>query len=857
MRSLRVLLAIVTVATVAVPALAASSAPKVKTPARKPAPVRPTAAPPPVLKSLTVEPAEVTLVGAHSERQLIVTGSFSDGTDRDLTDLVHYTATGTAVRTTADGKLFAGADGEAKVKAAIGKYSAWVKVSVKETGQDRPRSFRNEVIPILTRAGCNQGACHGAQLGKGGLKLSLLGFDPDADYPAIVRQNEARRVVLTDPEKSLLLMKPTMGVPHAGGLRFKPDSNEYAVLIDWLRYGAPGPIAEEPAPVRVEVTPAQRQFRVTGAKVEQPVTVAIPQLKGAPLAVKAAPGQRLAAIAIYKDGSTEDVTRKAQYNSLNDTIAAVDSDAKVSLVDRGATAIMVRYRGMATVARMLTPYREIRAYPQVAVANYVDENVARKWREMGLTPSEKCDDPTFIRRVYLDTIGILPPVEDVRAFLSSNDPDKRKKLIDAVLDRPEYVDYWTLKWGDTLRNNTDKLGPKGMWSFYNWLRTSFRDNKPMDVFVRDLITAQGSTYSVGPANYFRVANNPADLAETTGQVFLGVRLACAKCHHHPYEKWGQDDYWQMAAFFGRIALKGSQEFGLFGQEQIVRVNANGEVGNPRTGKIMKPTPLDGEPMEDPIDRRRALANWLTKPDNMMFSRNIVNRYWGYLFGRGITEPVDDVRVTNPPSNPELLDALAKDFVAHRFDVKHLLRTILNSETYQLSSTPTKANKGDDVFYSKYPVRRLGAEELLDAVNYATGSPDKFPNLPAGFRATQLPDPSTQNYFLDTFGRPSRVIVCECERQTEPTMASALHLINSDYVQNKLMNGSGRLQTLINAKKSDEEIVEEVFLVTFSRLPNAEELAKAQLAIVNAPNRKEGTEDVLWALLNSREFLFRH
>jgi hypothetical protein len=396
-----------------------------------------------------------------------------------------------------------------------------------------------------------------------------------------------------------------------------------------------------------------------------------------------------------------------------------------------------------------------------------------------------------------------------------------------------------------------------MWSFYNWLRTAFRENKPMDQFARELITAQGSAYTTGPANYFRVASNPADLAETTSQVFLGVRMACAKCHHHPFEKWTQDDYWQMAAFFARVGLKGSQEFGIFGGEQVVRLNATGEVANPRTGKVMKPTPLDGQPSDDPLDRRRALAAWMTAPDNTFFARNLVNRYWGYLMGRGIVEPVDDMRVTNPPSNPELLDALAREFAANGFDVKKLLRRILTSEVYQLSSNPTPENKQDEVFYTKYAVKRMAAEELLDAINFATGTTDKFPNLPAGMRAVQLPDPNVQNYFLDTFGRPPRQITCECERTAEPNMAQALHLMNSDFVQNKVASGSGRVAKLLAAKKSDEEIVDELYLVTFSRVPSPDERTKAILTVSQAPNKKEGFEDLLWALLNSREFVFKH
>jgi len=826
-----------------------SSAAGIKSlPAAKPVP------PIPLLTSLTVIPAEVSLTGPRAERQLLVNGRFSDGVERDVTDSVKYFSSAPrAVAVSAAGRVTALNDTGARVKVVAGGLTAWVKVGAKDTSRDVPRTFENDVVPVLTKAGCNMGACHGALNGKGGFRLSLLGFDPAADFASIAQENEGRRIVVTDPAESLILKKATMTVPHAGGIRFKADSYEYQVVLGWLKDGSAGPQPDAPEITGVEVLPAERTTHLAQPELK----VAFPQAKGAPKPVALHQGQRLVALAKFRDGHVEDVTRKAQFNSLNDGVADAADDGQVTMAAKGATAVMVRYRGMATIARMIAPYRELPVQPAVARSNYVDALVAARWKQMGLLPSPRSTDAEFIRRVYLDVLATLPTPDEVRAFLASTDPEKRSKLIDAALDRPEYVDNWTLKWGDLLRNNSDKVQPKGMWSFYNWMRASFRENKPMDRFARELVTAQGSAYTTGPANYFRVASNPADLAETTSQVFLGVRLACAKCHHHPFEKWTQDDYWQMAAFFARVGLKGSQEFGIFGGEQVVRVNPSGEVANPRTGKVMKPKPLDGEPSDDPIDRRRALASWMTDPRNELFARNIVNRYWGYMMGRGIVEPVDDIRVTNPPSNPELLEALAKDFVTNGFDVKKLLRQILNSDTYQLSSNPTPDNKLDEVFYSKYAVKRMGAEELLDAVNAATGTTEKFPNLPAGMHAVQLPDPKVQNYFLDTFGRPLREIACECERSAEPNMAQALHLMNSDFVQNKVAAKTGRVGKLLEAKKPDDEIVQELYLATVSRPATPEEAARALQGVSLAPNKTEGFEDLLWALLNSREFMFKH
>jgi hypothetical protein len=493
----------------------------------------------------------------------------------------------------------------------------------------------------------------------------------------------------------------------------------------------------------------------------------------------------------------------------------------------------------------------------VRATSIIDSLVARKWTALGLTPSPPCTDAEFVRRAFLDAIGTLPTPAEVEAFLADRTPDKREKLIDALLSRQEYADYWTLKWGDLLRVGRGRLGEKGMWSFYNWLHTAVRENRPVDRWVRELLTAQGSSYTTGPANYYRVATSPADLAETTSQVFLGVRMQCAKCHHHPFEKWSQDDYYSLAAFFARVGSKGSDEFGIFGGERVVRLNATGEVRHPKTGKELKPRPLDGPPSDDPVDRRRALADWLTAKENTLFARNIVNRYWAYLMGRGIVEPVDDMRVTNPPTNPELLDVLAKSFVESGYDLKALVRTIMTSRVYQLSSATSAANAKDEAFFSHYRLRRIPAEALLDAIGAATGTVEKFNGLPRGTRAIQLPDAGIDSYFLDTFGRPKREIACECERTGEPNISQALHLMNSDFVNRKVSQSEGRIAKRIEANEPTHAIIRELYLATVSRPPNPTELATALRLVAKAPSRKEGVEDLLWTLLNSREFLFNH
>jgi hypothetical protein len=482
-----------------------------------------------------------------------------------------------------------------------------------------------------------------------------------------------------------------------------------------------------------------------------------------------------------------------------------------------------------------------------------------KWKELGLTPSALCSDEEFFRRIHVDGIGTLPKTEDIQSFLADRAPDKRVKAIDRVLNRPEFIDFWALKWGDLLRINRDFLQERGMWSFHNWVRGCIRDHKPVDEMVRDIVTAQGSTFTEGPANYFLVANNPADWAETTSQLFLGVRIGCARCHHHPFEKWSQDDYYGMTAFFVRLGTKGSQEFGIFGGERVVYLRSNGEQGHPRKGGIVPPHPLDGAKMDDPIDRRFQLARWLTAAENPFFTRNIVNRFWGYLMGRGLVEPLDDMRATNPASNPELLDALAKDFADHRFQLKHLLRTIMNSRAYQLSGQAAPANQADasNVHYTRFGVRRLTAEQLADALDFATDTREKYRGLPLGTRAIQLPDSRVPSFFLDVFGRPSRQITCECERTVQPNIAQALHLLNSDYLNKKIGDPKGRIESMFKAKKPLAEMVNALYMVTLSRPPQGEELNRAMHWIGMAPTPREGVQDLLWTLLNSREFLFNH
>ncbi|MGE3780242.1 MAG: DUF1549 and DUF1553 domain-containing protein, partial [Pirellulaceae bacterium] len=525
------------------------------------------------------------------------------------------------------------------------------------------------------------------------------------------------------------------------------------------------------------------------------------------------------------------------------------------------------FEGQAALSTFVIPFGPAPQLTGWHNHNFVDELASRKFQELGIEPSPLCDDATFHRRAFLDAIGTLPSVDETVAFLQSTDPNKRAKLVDRLLgltDDPTqhtydelYAAYWTLKWSDLIRNTSTKLGEQGMWAMHNWIRDSFRQNKPFDGFVRELVTGKGSIYSNGPANYFRINNNSSDLAESTSQLFLGVRLECAKCHHHPFEKYGQEDYYGFAAFFSRVGLKRSEEFGLFGGEQVVYVQPTGDVRHPRTGKVLPPTTLDGQSREDEMDRRYGLAEWLTSRDNEFFARALVNRYMSYLLGRGLVEPVDDMRSTNPPSNVELMDALARHFTESGFNIKRLMQAIMHSRLYQLSAAPTENNVGDNRFYSHFLVKRIPAEPLLDAIDRVTSSPTKFQNLPQGTRAIELPDAEYPDYFLNTFAKPRRASVCECERSPDESLSQALHTLNGDVLAAKIGDGKGRIAQLLNEKRSHADVVTQLYLAALGRQPSTAELAASQNHLAASPTPQEYYEDLLWALINSKQFLFVH
>lgn len=781
------------------------------------------------LQQIRVLPQNLKLSGANAKATFIVIGTYKDGRQRDLTRFAKFTSKAPRVATAgANGVVSAIGNGQAVIQAEVKGKKAQTTLTINDAEKTATVHFANDIIPMITRLGCNAGSCHGALKGQNGFKLSLFGYDPEADYQMIVKEGNGRRIDREKPEDSLILLKPTFAVAHGGGQRFEPGSMEYKALRDWIRAGTPFD-SKAPRIERITVLPSER---VLVGRGEQQQLVVLGQLS---------------------DGTTKDLTNDVKYVSNDEGIATVDAKGQVTARHSGETAIIARALGQVAVARMLViTAPPMRNYPILPTNNYIDERVFAKLRRLNVVPSELCTDSEFVRRAYLDVIGRIPSAEEARAFLDSSDPRKRSKLIDTLLERPEFADFWAVLWGDLLRNSRRYVLEKGAYGFQRWLRDSMATNKPFDQFVRELLTAVGSSYRKGPPNYYRVSSNPEDLAVTTSQLFLGVRIECAHCHNHPLEKWTQDDFYSFAAFFSRVRRKTSEQL----NEAVIYLANKGELDNPKTKSPIKPKFLGGPEVDDGgRDRRAVLADWITAPENPFFAPAIVNRVWRHFMGRGIVEPADDFRSTNPPTNAPLLEALAKDFIDSQYDLKHLMRAILNSRVYQLSARPNVTNEEDRTQFSHYRVKKLMAEQLLDAVTQVTGVDEKFSGYQAGTHAMQLSDPSINSYFLKTFGRTNRDTICE--RSREPSLAQALHMISGDTVSNKIGSKNNRLEQWLKAKKSDREIIEWFYLAALSRRPDPDELRQEADHLAKAKSKREGFEDLLWALMNSKEFNTNH
>lgn len=721
--------------------------------------------------------------------------------------------------------------------------AATLPETVKNADVNVPKSsvkFLKDIAPILDKQGCSAGMCHGKFGGQGGLNLSLLTLNPESDHEPIVHHNRGRRINLLEPGQSLFYLKPTGQIPHEGGLRFDPNSDEGLTILRWIEAGAPFD-DDEPRLRKLEIEPSTFVLSEVGQT------------------------SQLKVLAYFSDGSVEDVTEKAVYESKDAPVAEVSPTGEVTSVRWGGTAIIARFLGVVDASFVTIPRASdtnlASLDPAFTPNNFIDEFVLAKLKKLNIRPSPLTTDEAFLRRIYLDTIGRLPTADEVKAFLADASPDKRSTLIDALLDAPEWVHLRTLKLADMLRIHPRTLGngafgERGATLFHEWVHDAVAENRPYDAFVRELITARGSTYQHGPTNYYRIERQPAGRAETTAQVFLGIRLSCARCHKHPFDQWTTDDYWNFAAFTGKVRIQGGELY----NEQVISYNPRGRVINQSVqgnrGEVALPTFLGGESLAPNYqgDVLQVLADWMTSSTNPYFAKATVNRIWSHYFGKGIVNPVDDMRATTPPSVEGLLEALAADFVQSGFDTKHVIRRIFNSRTYQLSAEPNETNQLDDRFFSRFYPRPMMAQVLLDVLNDVTETGEKYGRYPMGTRSVALPLPVSSR-FLSLYGRSDREFLGDLDPKLEPTLTQALHMINSGYIHKKLRSSSGVLTRLIKEKSDNRELISELYLSTLSRFPTDDELETAEAYIVESPKRRGGSEDLLWALISSRAFIF--
>ena len=801
------------------------------------------------VQSLSVEPSALQLSTDSPRGACVITARLADGFEVDATDEARLSLSRPApIEVRGPGEVRALEPGHGILTAHFGGKRVSIPVTVIEgrpaASGDTPGapavSFVRDVLPALSRAGCNAGACHAKPEGQNGFKLSVFCYDPRSDYAEIVRKARGRRVFPAAPDESLLLQKPLTALPHEGGLRFERGSETHRLLARWLREGMAYTLTNEPVVERISVFPKERRYH-HGAT------------------------QRLLVRAHYSDGSERDVTPLAAFADSDKEVARADENGVVRVGTlTGQGVVVARYMGFVADAQIIVPAEHLLPEEQYAALprnNFIDELAYEHLQLLGLFPSDLCSDAEFLRRAKLDAVGRLPAPAEVRAFLADPSPEKRRRFIGQVLEDPSYADYWANKWADLLRPNPDRVGVKSVFTLDQWLRECFRQNKPYDQFVRDILLAEGTNHRDGPAVIYRDRREPAELTTMFSQLFLGTRLECAKCHHHPNEKWSQDDFYQFAAFFGSVKQKGAGlSPPISAGTETFYFAPGGAVKHPVSGMTMTPRPPDGPPVADggTDDPRRALAAWLTAPDNPFFARAAVNRVWAAFFGRGLVEPVDDFRVSNPCVNPRLLTALADDFARHGYDLKHLIRVILESRLYQLSSAPVDSNLADTRNFSRAYRRRLPAEVLLDAVDDATGVPDTFAAMPVGARAVQTWSYKIQSHFLDAFGRPNSSSDCPCERDTHMSVVQSLHLMNARGLQAKLSDPAGRARQWADSDRSPAQIVSDIYLATLNRPPDDQELTVAVAAFAaKGATRRTATEDVFWALLNSAQFVFNH
>ena len=788
----------------------------------------------PAASELTVFPTEIQLTTAPDRQSIVVQLHQPDGVTRDVTPEATLTVADPSVASLEGVNLQPRKDGATRLDIRFGTQTLQVPVTVERAASNPPVSFKLDVIPTLTKAGCNSGACHGASRGKDGFRLSLFGYDPEGDYQRLTREQIGRRLNLAIPEESLLLEKSLGLVTHTGGERFKKDSASYRTLLRWIQEGAGKDPADVAAVVAVEIAPDKMVLAGSNST------------------------QQLCVRARYSDGTDRDVTPLGVFFSNNDPVARVSEMGRITAGQRGEAFVLARFDSFTVGAQVIVVPKDVPfTFPDnLSRGNYIDDLVYAKLRKLRLRPSDVCDDPTFLRRAYLDLTGTLPTPEDLRRFLAEPSPAKRVHLIESLLNRPEFADLWVMKWAELLqiRSRQDQFSQKAALAYYQWLRDQMLTNVPIDRIVRTLLTASGSTLANPAANYYQVTTDTLKIAENTAQVFMGMRIQCAQCHNHPFDRWTMNDYYSFAAFFPQIGRKQGED----PRDYIVFDRNEGEVKHLVTGKAMPPKFLGAAKPEisKGQSRREVLAQWLASPDNPHFARNLVNVVWAHFLGRGIIDPVDDVRISNPASNPELLDALAGKFTEYSYDFRRLVRDICTSRTYQLSTQPNDTNAGDDRNFAKASVRRLRAEVLLDCLSQVTETKDKFNGIPRGAHAVQIPDGNTSSYFLTTFGRATRETVCSCEVRTEPNLSQALHLLNGSTVENKINDG-GVVRKALKAGQKPEAILDDLYLRCLCRRPSEEERARLLAFFKDAKSEEQVLNDLFWALLNAKEFVFNH
>ncbi len=810
-------------------------------------------------------PSSVKLSGSVASQQLlvqkIVAHDKGKETGAQISDGVQWKSENPKiVEVSTSGLLTAKSNGETKIIVQVGNETATVTVKVAQIEKQSGLSFRHDVLPILSKAGCNSGACHGALAGKGGFRLSLRGYDHDADHFNIVKQDRGRRIEFADPGRSLILAKPSGGMPHKGGIRFETDSPEYQLLARWISTGAIGPQVTDPEVNSIRIFP-KRSIQQRGKT------------------------QQMIVQAHFSDARLLDATKHVKWLSTNEAVCTVDEAGKVNIIGSGEGAIVAWYSSKIAIARITVPYPVIDPGKETAnlvetrkPRGFIDEMIDHQLKRLNLPASGACSDQVFVRRVYIDTVGRLPEESEVRQFMTDTRKEKRDLLIDQLLGSDDFVDYWSYQFSDVLMINGTLLRPKAIKAYYEWLHGHLKKNTPWDKMVREIITATGNSYENGATNFYALNQTPEDMTENVCQAFLGLSIGCAKCHNHPLEKWTNDQYYGMANLFARVKAKG------WGGEtrngdglRTLYVSEVGDIVQPRTGKPQPPAPLDQKPLalEDPNDRRIALANWLTSPNNPYFARSIANRIWAKYFGVGLVEAVDDMRVSNPASNEELLQACADYLIKQKFDLKLLMKEILQSNAYQRTSQPMSGNANEKRFYSRYYPKRMMAEVLHDAIVQVTQVPTKFEFIaypgadrqktdfyPIGTRAVQLYDSAVENYFLSSFGRNPRNIVCECERSNEPSTVQVLHISNGKTINEKLRNEKSRASQLTQLRKqgmSDATLIDQIYLCSLARFPTSKEREQLlkMLPDIGSGDEQAVIEDIFWAVMSTKEFLFNH